>query len=184
MTFEEALRLVLSRLREFGIPFMITGSFASNIHGIPRATQDVDLVIDPDPLSLDRFISGLGPEFYSSPETAREALQTEGMFNVLHVETGLKVDFIIRKSRMFSKTEFSRRERASFLGDDQWFATAEDVILAKLEWAKMGESERQFQDALNVAKVQGAGLDINYLKMWAGVLGVQDPLDRLLQEIH
>ncbi len=183
MTTEEVLVLVLRRLQEAGIQFMITGSFASNIHGIPRATQDADIVIEADPRLLGTFFSGLGLDFYVSPDAAMEALQREGMFNVIHLDTGLKVDLIIRKSRPFSRTEFSRRERADFLGEDHWFATAEDIILAKLEWAKMGQSERQFSDALNVAKVQGASLDRAYLRKWAAELGVEELLDRLFQGI-
>jgi hypothetical protein len=183
MTYEEALVLVLRGLKESAIQFMITGPFASNVHGIPRATQDADIVIEADPTSLRRFLSGLGQGFYVSTDAAMEALQREGMFNVLHLDTGFKVDLIIRKSRPFSRTEFARRERASLLGEDQWFATAEDIILAKLEWARMGQSERQFLDALNVAKVQGAALDRGYLREWSADLGVEALLERLFQEL-
>jgi hypothetical protein len=49
MTSEDALKLLLSRLDECGIPYMITGSFASNIHGLPRAAQDADVVIEVEP---------------------------------------------------------------------------------------------------------------------------------------
>ena len=115
MIFEEALQLVLSRLDDFGIPYMITGSFASNMHGVPRATQDVDVVIEADQDSLDKFVESLGGEFYVSPEAAREALERRRMFNIVHLETGFKVDLIIKKSRPFSQIGFQGARRRTTL---------------------------------------------------------------------
>lgn len=112
MTSEDALKLLLSKLDECGIPYMITGSFASNIHGLPRATQDADVVIEVEPRTLGMFLESLGPGFYRSREAAMDALAREKMFNVVHLETGFKVDLIVRKSRPFSRIEFSRRQPA------------------------------------------------------------------------
>jgi hypothetical protein len=184
MTSEDALKLLLSKLDECGILYMITGSFASNIHGLPRATQDADVVIEVEPRTLERFLESLGPAFYRSREAAMDALAREQMFNVVHLETGFKVDLIVRKSRPFSRIEFSRRQPAFYLGENRWFATAEDTILAKLEWSKMAGSERQFSDALNVAKLQKENLDQAYLGKWAKELDVLDLLEKLFREIE
>ena len=181
---EDALKLLLSKLDECGIPYMITGSFASNIHGLPRATQDADVVIEVEQRTLERFLESLGPAFYRSAEAAMDALAREQMFNVVHLETGFKVDLIIRKSRPFSRMEFSRRQPAFYLGANRWFTTAEDTILAKLEWSRMAGSERQFNDALNVAKLQRDNLDRVYLEKWARELNILDLLERLFQEIE
>jgi len=183
MTPEEALQLALARLDDCGIPYMITGSFASNVQGVPRATQDADVIIEANQKSLGQFIESLGANFYASPEAAKEALQIEGIFNIVHLETGFKIDLIIRKSRPFSRTEFSRRQQANFLGQSRWFATAEDIILAKLEWSKSGNSERQFTDALNVAKIRRNDLNWPYLQRWAEELGVKGLLERLHVEV-
>jgi len=163
---------------------MITGSFASNIHGLPRATQDADVVIEVEPRTLERFLENLGPAFYRSREAAMDALAREQMFNVVHLETGFKVDLIVRKSRPFSRIEFSRRQPAFYLGENRWFATAEDTILAKLEWSKVASSERQFSDALNVAKLQKENLDRAYLEKWARELDILDLLEKLFREIE
>ena len=184
MTSEDALKLLLSRLDESRISYMITGSFASNIHGIPRATQDADIVIEVQRRTLERFLESLGSAFYRSSEAAMDALARQQMFNIVHLETGFKVDLIICKSRPFSRMEFSRRRPAFYLGADRWFATAEDTILAKLEWSRIGSSERQFNDALNVAKLQRDNLDRAYLEKWARELGVMDLLERLFQEME
>jgi len=163
---------------------MITGSFASNIHGLPRATQGADVVIEVEPRTLERFLENLGPAFYRSREAAMDALAREQMFNVVHLETGFKVDLIVRKSRPFSRIEFSRRQPTFYLGENRWFATAEDTILAKLEWSKMASSERQFSDALNVAKLQKENLDRAYLEKWARELDILDLLEKLFREIE
>lgn len=183
MSSEEALQLVLSKLEQCNIPYMLTGSFASNLHGVPRTTFDADLVIEVDQKSLDKFVQHFGSEFYVSLHAAREAVAGRSMFNVVHLETGFKVDFIVKKARSFSEEEFSRREKANYLGQSRWFATPEDVILVKLEWSKLGDSERQFMDALNIAKVQGAKLDRAYLEKWAKEIDVQEQLERLFQEL-
>jgi hypothetical protein len=162
---------------------MITGSFASNIHGLPRATQDVDVVIEVDRRTLERFLESLGSAFYRSSEAAMDALARQKMFNIVHLETGFKIDLIIRKSRPFSRMEFSRRQPAFYLGANRWFATAEDTILAKLEWSKMAGSERQFNDALSVAKLQGDNLDRAYLDKWAREIEILNLLESLFQEM-
>jgi hypothetical protein len=112
-------------------------------------------------------------------DAAQEALFSRGMFNVIHRETGFKIDLVVRKKRPFSQEEFSRRMSATFAGKQRWFASPEDVILTKLEWSKLGESERQFNDALNVARLQGPRLDRDYLQRWATDLGIQALLARL-----
>jgi hypothetical protein len=183
MTPEEVLQQVLSRLDQCGIAHMITGSFASNAHGVPRATYDADVVIESDRQSLETFLESLRSEFYASPEAAKEALARRHMFNIVHLATGLKVDFIIRKARPFSEEEFRRRRQVAFLGALHWFATPEDVILSKLEWSKAGSSERQFADAVGVARVQRDSLDWTYLSKWAEALGVRELLDRLTGEM-
>ena len=183
MTAEDALQLVLSLLDRNEVRYMVTGSFAGNVHGVPRTTYDADIVIESSQKSLDEFLQGLGEDFYADPVTAREAREHRSMFNVIHLETGFKIDLIVKKDRPFSRQEFSRREKIPFLGQPCWFATAEDVILAKLEWSKQSDSEKQFLDAMNIAKVQGGRLDAGYLEKWARELGVQERIERLLQEL-
>ena len=180
---EESLQIILDRLEEREIAYMITGSFASNVHGVPRATQDADVIIEVDRGTLKAFLRILGDDFYADSDAADTAFSTTRMFNIIHKSTGFKVDVILRKERPFSREEFGRRRRVEFLGRPRWLATAEDVILAKLEWAKIGSSERQFEDAVNVGRVQGDSLDRDYLVKWAKSLGVEDLVGRLLSQI-
>jgi hypothetical protein len=180
---EEVLKIVAEKLDDCGIAYMIVGSFASNVHGKPRTTHDADMVIEIDEPSLEKFAQTLGNDFYFDVEAARDAIRSSFMCNALHYDTGFKIDFFIRKNGAFALSEFERREINDLLGRPCWFATAEDTILAKLEWSKMGESERQFNDAVNIAKVQGAKLDFTYLQRWAADLQIENFLNLLLKEI-
>lgn len=103
------------------------------------------------------------------------------MFNVVDFDEGWKADFIIRKDRPFSVEEFGRRQVRTHLGGSLPIASAEDVILAKLEWDRISPSDRQVHDAVNVATVQWSTLDQDYLRRWAPVLGVADKLEELLR---
>jgi hypothetical protein len=182
MTQEEFLAEMARRLEAAGVPYMVAGSHASSYHGRPRATQDVDLVIDPSPQQLDEFLKLLGEPYYVSPEAAREALRRRSMFNVIHFAEGWKADLIIRKDRPFSAEEFRRRQAGNLHGHSLPLASAEDVILTKLEWNRISPSERQVRDALNVAVAQWPRLDRDYLRTWAADLGVAEGLEELLRQ--
>lgn len=161
---------------------MIAGSFASNLHGMPRATNDADIIVVLTHEHIDCLRKKLEGNFYFDSESAVAALNEQLMFNVVHFETGFKIDLIIRKSRPFSHEEFRRRIRAPFHEIEPWFTSVEDTILTKLEWSKLGDSERQFLDAVYVARV-AKKLDFSYLQRWASELQIVEQLDRLLKEI-
>ena len=176
MTTAEFLAAIVARLDAAEIPHMIAGSVASSHHGEPRSTQDIDLVVDPTREQLTRFVDGLEPSrFYV--DDALAALASRSMFNVIEPSTGFKADFVIRKHRPFSASEFRRREQVELLGVVTAVATVEETILAKLEWAPDGESERQLRDVAAMIRVHGAALDVPYLRRWAGELGVKASLE-------
>ncbi len=179
---EEALQILLDYLDELDIPYMIVGSFASSTHGVPRVTHDADIVIEAGLNRVLQLIDKLKDEFYADADAVREAFSSSRMFNVVHLATGFKVDLILRKPRAFSIEEFNRRCKIMFLGKERWFATAEDTILTKLEWSKLGQSERQYEDALNIARVQKESLDRAYLTKWSTQLGFGDLMERLFKD--
>jgi hypothetical protein len=168
------LKRLVEKLSEAGIPFMLVGSVAASYHGHPRSTFGIDAVVDADEETLCCFTRSLGEGYYVSEELVRQAFRSRTAFNVIDEASGYKADLIIRKERPFSRTEFSRRMRVSVLDLPLDMATPEDVILSKLEWSKLGSSERQWTDALQVAKIQGKELDLAYIEKWARELGVDD----------
>jgi len=153
---------------------MLAGSFASSYHGDPRTTNDIDLVIDCDRVSLERFVRHLDPsEFYVSAEAADEAWRRRGQFNVVLLESGWKIDLILRKNRAFSREEFARRQPVEVAGVRVWIASAEDTIVAKLEWGRAGESERQLRDVAGILEVRRGELDLTYIERWVGELDLR-----------
>jgi hypothetical protein len=182
MTQQEFLPWIAHCLESVGIPFMVTGSVAGTFHSQPRTTQDVDLVIDPTPERLEHFLTLVAKDAYVSPDAARDSLRRRSMFNVIDLTEGWKADLIVRKERPFSIEEFQRRQIGTVYGRPIPVASAEDVILSKLEWDKTTPSERQRQDALNVAVAQWVRLDQTYLRKWAQTLGVSDSLEAILQQ--
>src|SRR3954463_1126794 len=146
MTVGVILRAITTLLEVAEIPYMIVGSFASMVHGEPRTTQDLDIVIDPQPAALDHFLAHIDADaFYVDPDTARDALRRRAMFNIIDMRSAWKIDLVMRKNRPFSHEELARRAEQEVLGVIVPTASAEDTIVAKLEWAKHGASERQIR---------------------------------------
>jgi hypothetical protein len=174
---EAVTALVVRLLEECGVPYMVAGSIASSHHGRPRMTQDVHIVIDPDAASLARLVSGLeAAGLYVDALRAQEALTHHRQFNAIDPSSGMKIDFIVRKDRPFSREELARARPGRLdAGTIVRLASPEDTIVAKLEWAlRSGGSERQLADAAGIVEAQGAALDRGYIERWAAVLGVTD----------
>jgi hypothetical protein len=183
VSYADLLAETIGYLEAAGIPYMITGSVASSFHGEPRATRDLDIVIDPAPSALGRLIDDLRTGgFYVDRDAADDALRERTQFNAIGAEA-IKVDFIVRRDRPFSIAEFERREWVELLGSTGFIATVEDVILAKLEWAAQTDSERQLRDVAGMLAVAGDTLDETYLTNWARTLGVETGLQRVLDGI-
>lgn len=176
MNPDEVLLYLIELLDRLGVPYMVAGSLASSHHGRPRATNDADVVIDPDAAALDAIVAALQEhEFYVDLGRARDALSRRRQFNAIHVATAWKLDLIIRKDRPFSREEFARRQPVEIRdGAHVVMATAEDTILSKLEWARRGGgSEKQLDDVAGVVSTVRS-LDVQYIEKWADALGISD----------
>lgn len=179
MSGEHPLRQIVRELNRSGIEHMLAGSFASTFHGDPRATNDIDRVISYDKNSLDRFVRDLDVDTcYVSPEAAEEAWSRHGQFNVVMLDSGWKVNLIFRKDRAFSREEFARRPSVEIAGVRVSLATAEDTIIAKLDWARAGESERQLRDVVGIIEASAADLDLTYIQRWIDELDLVDLSER------
>lgn len=171
MSAAEVVRWICAALDAAGIEHMVVGSFASSIHGVPRSTMDLDLVIDPDPDSLGRFLAAIDLDrYYVDVDAARDALRRRGMFNVIDMATGWKVDLVICKHTPHARAELGRRITSLVAGVAAPVASAEDVAIAKLAWARDGGSERQLADVAGIVAARGAQLDLDYLERWVTAL--------------
>jgi len=175
MSAELAFRKIHRALDLAGVPYMITGSFASSVHGDPRASKDIDVVIAPTREQLVAFMKLFPPDqFDADEEAALDAMRHASIFNIIDYETGWRIDFIFRKNRPFSIEEFKRRRIVELAGLRLFVAAPEDVLIAKLEWAKAGQSQRQIEDAASIIRVQGDHLDREYVQHWIRELDLSD----------
>ncbi|HUQ43291.1 MAG TPA: hypothetical protein VM451_02610 [Candidatus Limnocylindria bacterium] len=171
MTLAELLAIAVRALEAEGIPYMLTGSLASSFHGEPRSTRDIDFVIDPDPAALDRLVARLAAEdMYVHADAARDALAARGQFNA--VAGDAKIDFMVRKDRPFSISEFGRRQRVRLPDSEADIVSLEDLIIAKLAWAAETGSDRQKRDVMGMIEVAGSDLDRAYVERWTTQLGM------------
>jgi hypothetical protein len=183
-SIEPLLREVSRLLDAERVAHMVVGSFASTTYGVVRTTFDLDLVIDPSTEQLDRFVTALDVDrFYVDRDAALDAFRRRSMFNVIDMTSAWKLDLIVRKARPFSIEELARRRIATLFGMQVPMATAEDTILAKLEWAHAGSSERQLDDVAGILDVRGNELDLAYIERWLDELGVRDLWDRVRAQV-
>jgi hypothetical protein len=175
MSIIDVFQRVITALESAGIDYMLTGSFASTRYSSPRSTQDIDIVISASETQLESFIQLVeAKNYYAELDAALEACRRESLFNIIDRDTGWKVDLIFRKSTGFGLEEFRRRQKIEVQGLQMFVASPEDVIIAKLEWAKRGASQRQIEDAAAVLQVQKQALDTLYLDKWIGELQLQE----------
>jgi hypothetical protein len=175
------IREVASVLRRLGVVFALGGSWASSILGESRDTRDADISAEPFPGREAEFAAAFGPDYYVSVGAIRDAVQRRSSFNVIHLTSGFKVDVFIRKDTPFARSVLARRQPSVIPGDPPEpidVVSAEDIILHKLEWYRIGgeTSERQWTDVLGVLRVQSGRLDDAYLDHWAAELNVADLL--------
>ena len=180
--------LLIARILErLGIPYVTAGSLASSLHGVPRSTDDIDIVADLRPAHVAQLIAVLGAEWYVSEEAARAAIERGTSFNAIHLATGVKVDVFVVGSDAFDARRVATASTVRIgaePGAELRVDTAEHTVLRKLEWFRRGgeSSERQWRDVVGILRVQGDRSDRGELSHWAGQLGVTDLLTRALAE--
>ena len=167
-----------------GVRYVVGGSVASSVYGIPRSTQDVDVVAELYGKHIESVVAMLSPDFYVDADMIRDALAKQAAFNVVHLATMFKADIFPFANEPWMESEMTRG-RLETLGTDSGpvtirFASPEDTLLHKLVWFRMGgeTSDRQWGDILGIVKVQGDRLDQTYLEHWAKTLDVVNLLER------
>jgi hypothetical protein len=175
---------VVEALEQLGVTYHIGGSVASSIYGLPRLTIDIDIIADLRLEHVRPLVKRLEPTYYIDGEMITDAIKRRTEFNIIHLDTMLKLDVFLPKSRSFDRGELQRVQAKVLEGSDHLFyiASPEGTLLNKLEWYRMGGevSDRQWNDVLGILKVRGTSLDMDYLQKWAANLKVADLLERAL----
>lgn len=183
----ELLARIAQLLEDLGIPYHVGGSIASSWYGQPRATADIDFVIDLAAERLERFASALEREFYVSRDAMSEALLRRTSFNAISLDSPFKIDFFVLGQRDFDREEFGRAISHTVDASTPKkiaFKSPEDMILRKLEWFRLGGeiSDQQWRDVLGMLIAMAGRLDDTYLDRWAVELSVADLLARARRE--
>ena len=171
----DIVRDISQRFEQARIAYMLTGSMAMNYYAQPRMTRDIDVVIAISPDDVGRVAALFRRDYYVSEENIRESIAHESIFNLIHQESVIKVDCIIRKNSEYRRMEFGRRQKISVLDFITFIVSKEDLIISKLSWAKESNSDVQLSDVRNLL---ATGYDDAYLRHWTRELG----LDNLLKE--
>ncbi len=181
--------LIIRVLDRMKIPYVVAGSFASSIHGEPRSTRDCDLLVALQAEHLEPLAAAVKEDFYYSSTAMEEALsnfyihdQRAAPFNLIHLTTGFKVDLFVSPGRPFDQERLTRGVAVEIQGQRVRLSTAEDTILAKLEWYTQSPTDQQWRDVLGILLVQRGNLDLGYLKLWSRELNLETELNRAFQE--
>ncbi len=133
---------VVAALDRLSVPYVVGGSLASSIYGIPRATQDVDLVAELRHEHVERFVQILAPTFYVDGDMIADAINRRASFNVVHLATMFKADVFVPGGDSWTREELKRTRTQQFaLAEGSVtirFASPEDTPLHKLLWYKLG----------------------------------------------
>lgn len=183
------ITIELAKVFDFmSIDYLVGGSLASSLYGIPRATQDVDVVADIQANQVETLVSFLKNDFYVDADLIYKAIEHKRSFNIIHLQTMFKIDVFVLKGDEPSLEEM-RRRRGVIVDENStdsiFLASAEDVIIHKLKWYELGNriSERQWNDVLGVFRIQKNHLDYDYLNRSARVHGVLELLDKALASV-
>jgi hypothetical protein len=174
----EALRPLISIFEELGIAYRVGGSLASSFHGKGRSTLDADLVARLDGIDLSLFVQKLQGIYYADLELIREGMNAGTAFNLIYLETFIKIDIFPLQKNLYDQQSFSR----FIVSNETFFVSAEDIILKKLQWFRLSDgSERQWRDIAGVFEAQLNSLEYAYLRQWAKELEILDLLEKAIQ---
>ncbi|AFY41638.1 hypothetical protein [Nostoc sp. PCC 7107] len=163
------------------ISYFVSGGVAASLHGEPRSTRDLDLVIEVQPEQIDLLVATLEAALYYCPAGAVEDLKKgrEQVLNITHTETIANADLYITDVSPFAVSQMARRRLINLEGIPRfWVASPEDTILQKLQWGRGSQSEKQWRDVLGILKLQAQNLDYSYLAEWAERLNLVDTLSQ------
>lgn len=184
MTAREVVLRVIQSLDAAGVPYMLVGSFSTNLYGIARSTKDADLVIELGDRSIRPVFEALADGFRADPQATLEMATLTTRYVIHHAASGFKVELFLLSHDAHDQERFRRRLQAPYLGANVWVPTPEDAVITKLRWAVRAKRTKDEQDVLNVLAVQREKLDLGYIRKWCDEHGSRSLLEQLLQKVE
>jgi hypothetical protein len=186
MELYDLLAHVVGAFERLGIPYLVTGSVAAMAYGEPRLTNDLDIVAAIQETHIPGLLAAFPADaYYLSEEAVREAIRRQGQFNIIHPASGLKVDVMIRQDTPFDRSRFARaRVLRHTESETAAFASAEDVIIKKMEYYREGGSEKHLRDIAGMLKISAGEIDESYITEWADRLGLCPIWDAIQQRLR
>ena len=175
----EILGDVAQKLEQAGIAYMLTGSMAMSQYAVPRFTRDIDLIVQLKTVDADKIHTLFSEQYYLSRPAVSNAISRESMFNLIHFEYSIKVDFVVLKSSEYRQVEFARKQRVKINGFMVWIVSKEDLILSKLLWAKDSHSEMQLKDVKNLIATD---YDEDYIRQWTQALNLSSLFEECISD--
>ncbi|MFL5329270.1 MAG: nucleotidyltransferase [Gemmataceae bacterium] len=176
MTSDEAIVKVIQTLESLGIPYMLVGSLSSSTYGMPRSSQDADVLVSFENNAVVRhLVDHLGPEFHFDLQMTFEGVTATHRHEAVVKETQFKIEFFHVGEDPYDLERFQRRVRLEIKYGPAWLPTPEDVIVNKLRWARSKDQA----DIKDVIAVRGKFLDWNYIYSWADRHNTRELLDQL-----
>ena len=187
MDLVDVALLVAGALDRTGLRYVVGGSLASSVSGEPRSTLDVDVMVEMTEEDVPALLANLGEDFHTEPEGFARAIRNRSSVQIFHLSTATKVDLFVMGATPIEPEQMDRRVRVEIpdrRGAQLYVYTAEDILLQKLRWYRLGQeaSDRQWRDVLAIIAVQTDALDLAYLRGAASQLGLSDLLERALRE--
>jgi hypothetical protein len=176
LTELDILKDVTKKFETLGIQYMLTGSMAMTYYAQPRMTRDIDLVVEILPGFIGRIEYVFKNEYYLSAESIKDAIDKEFMFNLIHINSAVKIDCIVRKNQKYRLVEFDRRNKIKVNDLEIFIVSIEDLIISKLLWAKDSHSEMQIKDVRNLL---AKNYDKKYIELWAKELDIYELLTEI-----
>jgi hypothetical protein len=176
LTELDILKDVTKKFETLGIQYMLTGSMAMTYYAQPRMTRDIDLVVEILPGFIGRIEYVFKNEYYLSAESIKDAIDKEFMFNLIHINSAVKIDCIVRKNQKYRLVEFDRRNKIKVNDLEIFIVSIEDLIISKLLWAKDSHSEIQIKDVRNLL---AKNYDKKYIELWAKELDIYELLTEI-----
>jgi hypothetical protein len=184
MTSDAAVVAMIGVLESLQIPYMISGSLATNLYGVPRASEDADIVLQIEGSGRLRDIAAQLPaELYLSPQATFETVTASQKYECRLRGSTFRIELFLLTADPYDQNRFARRYYIQTSYGAIWVPTVEDVVVNKLWWAHVARRAKDTEDVRNVVGVQQHNINWTYVNHWCDQHGTRELLEEIRRSI-